>query len=84
MQLPDHIDAALRDYDRRRDRASPPVFVGRASELSFLRDAVAAAQSGAEGITALLQGVPGVGKSAFAATSRRSSVRQWPTTGRWP
>lgn len=65
MQLPDHIDAALRDYDRRRDRASPPVFVGRASELSFLGDAVAAAQSGAEGITAVVQGVPGVGKSAL-------------------
>ena len=67
MQLPDHIDAALRDYDRRRDRASPPVFVGRAGELSFLRDAVAAAQSGAEGVTALLQGVPGVGKSALCS-----------------
>lgn len=65
MQLPDHIEAALRNYDRRRDRASPPVFVGRASELSFLRDAVAAAQSGAEGITAVVQGVPGVGKSAL-------------------
>ena len=65
MQMPSHIEAALRDYDRRRDRASPPVFVGRAGELSFLRDAVAAAQSGAEGITAVVQGVPGVGKSAL-------------------
>ena len=65
VQLPDHVEAALRDYDRRRDRASPPVFVGRASELSFLHDAAAAAQSGAEGITAVVQGVPGVGKSAL-------------------
>ena len=65
MQMPSHIEAALRDYDRRRDRASPPVFVGRAGELSFLHDAVAAAQSGAEGITAVVQGVPGVGKSAL-------------------
>ena len=65
MQIPDRIEAALRDYDRRRDRASPPVFVGRASELAFLHDAVAAAQSGAEGITAVVQGVPGVGKSAL-------------------
>ena len=65
MQMPSHIEAALRDYDRRRDRASPPVFVGRATELSFLHDAVAAAQSGAEGITAVVQGVPGVGKSAL-------------------
>ena len=65
MQIPDHIEVALRDYDRRRDRASPPVFTGRASELAFLHDTVAAAQSGAEGITAVVQGVPGVGKSAL-------------------
>lgn len=65
MQMPDHIEAALRNNDRRRDRASPPVFVGRASELAFLHDVVAAAQSGAEGITAVVQGVPGVGKSAL-------------------
>ena len=65
MQIPEQIKAALREYDRRRDRASPPVFVGRASELAFLHDAVAAAQSGAEGITAVVQGVPGVGKSAL-------------------
>ena len=65
MQMPAHIEAALRDYDRRRDRASPPVFVGRASERAFLHDTVAAAQSGAEGITAVVQGVPGVGKSAL-------------------
>ena len=65
MQMPEHIEAALRDFDRRRDRASPPVFTGRASELAFLHDAVAAAQSGAEGITAVVQGVPGVGKSAL-------------------
>ena len=65
MQMPVHIEAALRDYDRRRDRASPPVFVGRAGELAFLHDAVAAVQSGAEGITAVVQGLPGVGKSAL-------------------
>ncbi len=65
MQMPEHIEAALRDYDRRRDRARPPIFMGRASELAFLRDAVAAAQSGAEGVTAVVQGVPGVGKSAL-------------------
>ena len=65
MPIPEHIEAALRDFDRRRDRASPSVFVGRASELAFLRQTVAAAQSGAEGITAVVQGVPGVGKSAL-------------------
>ena len=65
MQLPAQVEAALRDYDRRRDRAAPPVFVGRQRELGFLRDTVAAAQSGAEGITAVVQGVPGAGKSAL-------------------
>ena len=65
MQMPEHVETALRDYDRQRDRASPPIFTGRASELAFLHDAVAAAQSGAEGATAVVQGVPGVGKSAL-------------------
>ena len=65
MRTPDHIEAALRDYDRRRDRATPPVFVGRAKELAFLHQTVAAAKSGAEGITAVVQGVPGAGKSAL-------------------
>ena len=65
MHMPEHIEAALRDYDRRRDRSSPPVFVGRADELAFLHETVAAAQSGAEGVTAVVQGVPGVGKSAL-------------------
>ena len=39
--------------------------MGRTSEIAFLHDAVAAAQSGAEGVTAVVQGVPGVGKSAL-------------------
>ena len=65
MQLPAQIEAALRAYDRRRDRATPPVFVGRQRELAFLRDTVAAARSGAEGVTAVVQGVPGAGKSAL-------------------
>ena len=67
MRMPDHIEAALRDYDRRRDRATPPVFVGRAEELAFLHQTVAAAKSGAEGITAVVQGVPGAGKSALCS-----------------
>ena len=65
MRMPDHIESALRDYDRRRDRATPPVFVGRVDELAFLHQTVAAAKSGAEGITAVVQGVPGAGKSAL-------------------
>ena len=82
MQMPVHIEAALRDYDRRRDRASPPVFVGRAGELAFLHDAVAAAQSGAEGITAVVQGLPGVGKSVlcrqFEKQLRSAMASRWP------
>ena len=65
MQLPAQVEAALRDYDRRRDRAAPPVFVGRQRELAFLHGTVAAARSGAAGITAVVQGVPGVGTSAL-------------------
>lgn len=65
MQMPQHIELALRDYDRRRDRSTPPVFVGRADELNFLRGTVAAAKAGAKGVTAVVQGVPGVGKSAL-------------------
>ena len=65
MQLPEHIEFALRDYDRRRDRDAPPVFVGRAEELRFLRETVAAAAAGARGVTAVVQGVPGAGKSAL-------------------
>ena len=67
MRMPECTEAAVRTYDRRRDRAKPPVFVGRTSEIAFLHDAVAAAQSGAEGVTAVVQGVPGVGKSALCA-----------------
>ena len=67
MRVPDHIESALRDYDRRRDRATPPVFVGRANELAFLHQTVAAAKSGAEGMTAVVQGVPGAGKSALCS-----------------
>ena len=65
MQLPAQVEAALRDYDRRRDRAAPPVFVGRQRELGFLHGTVAAARSGAAGMTAVVQGVPGVGMSAL-------------------
>ena len=65
--LPQDIERALADFDRRRDRDVPPVFVGRADELRFLRDTVEAAKSGARGVTAIVQGVPGAGKSALCA-----------------
>ena len=65
--LPERIEIALADYDRRRDRDVPPVFVGRDDELRFLRDTVEAVKSGARGVTAVVQGVQGAGKSALCA-----------------
>ena len=69
--LPERIEIALADYDRRRDRDVPPVFVGRDDELRFLRDTVEAAKSGARGVTAIVQGIPGAGKSALCAQVER-------------
>ena len=77
QKLPEHIDTALRDYALRRDRATPPVFVGRDDELRFLRETVHAARSGAEGLTTVVQGVPGAGKSALCShfeTELRSAL----------
>ena len=71
VPLPKRIEIALADYDRRRDRDVPPVFVGRADELCFLRDTVEAARSGARGVTAVVQGVPGAGKSALCAQAEK-------------
>ena len=69
--LPKRIEIALADYDRRRDRDVPPVFVGRDDELRFLRDTVEAVRSGARGVTAVVQGVQGAGKSALCAQVER-------------
>lgn len=69
--LPKRIEIALAGYDRRRDRDVPPVFVGRDDELRFLRDTVEAVKSGARGVTAVVQGVQGAGKSALCAQVER-------------
>ena len=74
--LPKRVENALADYDRRRDRDVPPVFVGRANELRFLRDTVEAARSGTRGVTAVVQGVPGAGKSALCAQAEKELQAQ--------
>ena len=65
--LPQHIENGLTDFNCGRDRDAPPVFVGRKDEMSFLRDTVEAVKSGGRGLTAIVQGVPGAGKSALCA-----------------
>ena len=47
------------------DRASPAVFVGRASEFELLDNAVRGAQRGEAGHTTVIQGVPGAGKTSL-------------------
>lgn len=55
------------------DRAAPVVFAGRAAEFALLESAVRGVQRGENGRTVVVQGVPGVGKTAlrdeFAARS---------------
>ena len=63
--LPERIRAALKLYVGAGDRGEPPVFVGREDELRFLRDAVALAKDGRSGLTSVVQGPPGAGKTAL-------------------
>ena len=55
------------------DRFAPVVFAGRTAELALLESAVRGVQRGENGRTVVMQGVPGVGKTAlrdeFAARS---------------
>lgn len=55
------------------DRAAPVVFAGRAAEFALLESAVRGVQRGENGHTVVMQGVPGIGKTAlrdeFAARS---------------
>ena len=47
------------------DRAAPVVFAGRAAEFALLESAVRGVQRGENGRTVVVQGVPGVGKTAL-------------------
>lgn len=64
-QLPPAVRDALSRLAKTSDRAAPTVFAGRDAEFALLNDAVRGVQSGEKGHTVVIQGVPGVGKTAL-------------------
>ena len=56
---------SLRRLAKTSDRAAPTVFAGRKGEFALLNDAVRGVQNGEKGHTVVIQGVPGVGKTAL-------------------
>ena len=68
MALPESLERALKDHLLRTDRQRTPVhFVGRRAELATLHATADQALKGVEGATTVVQGVPGMGKTALAA-----------------
>ena len=65
MAIPKDIEESLAKLVRARDRSTPLVFVGRQAELDFLRGVANAAADGKKGLTAVVQGVPGAGKTSL-------------------
>ena len=63
--LPTAVAAMLRRVVVAADRASPLVFAGRDREFDLLRQVVEGVAGGFPGQTAVVFGVPGVGKSAL-------------------
>ena len=61
----------------RKDRSSPVHFAGRASELSVILSTIANAQPGAAGLTLIVQGAPGSGKTALL----REAARRFESAG---
>ena len=62
----DAVFERMRLYANALERTSPPVFVGRKDELNTLRAAVElVAGDNPRGITHIVQGVPGAGKSSL-------------------
>ena len=55
---------AMRHYVEQHERNAPKVFVGRTGILSDLMSAVESTSRGAKGMTRVVQGVPGAGKTA--------------------
>lgn len=55
----------------RKDRSSPVHFAGRASEMAAILSTVANAQPGAAGLTLVVQGAPGSGKTALLREAAR-------------
>ena len=58
----------MRQYKRRADRSPPPVFGGRREQLDWLSERMIAVQEGALGMTSVVYGVPGMGKTALGQT----------------
>ena len=71
--IPADVRRALERVAEIGDRSAPVVFAGRTAELALLESAVRGVQRGENGRTVVMQGVPGVGKTAlrdeFAARS---------------
>ena len=61
------VFARMREFVRSRDRSAPYAFAGRKRELALCDAAVdAAAGNNPEGLTTLVYGAPGMGKTALA------------------
>ena len=62
----DAVFERMRRYEAALERTSPPVFVGRKGELDALQAAVdLVASDNPRGMTRIVQGVPGAGKSSL-------------------
>ena len=64
-QLAPVVRDSLLRLAKTSDRTAPTVFAGREGEFALLNDAVRGVQNGEKGHTVVIQGVPGVGKTAL-------------------
>ena len=63
--LPPTVRDTLARLVRAGDRGSPTVFAGREEEFALVNDATLGTQEGNPGLTVVVQGVPGSGKTAL-------------------
>ena len=63
-ELPQIVRDALVRLATAGDRDSPTVFAGREDEFRLLENAVDRVREGRRGLTVVIQGVPGAGKTA--------------------
>ena len=74
--------AAIRRYVIRGDRTREPVFVGRETEFTAVRNSIDAARDGyRERRTVCLSGPPGIGKTAFLTACHQRMMENPPTNG---
>lgn len=64
-ELPQIVRGALVQLATAGDRDSPTVFAGREGEFRLLENAVDRVREGRRGLTVVIQGVPGAGKTAL-------------------